>query len=589
VKPLRTQAPVDLDPLLSSLTALAVDCQTTGNRAAHDHLLEIGWAGVGPALAAGEAGPQALFAALPEGVDLPPVVAKLTGIQADDLQAASPSREAWQRLCAAAAALPVCASGSDPIFLIHYARFERPFLQRLHSRSGDAGAFPFQIICTHAIARRLLPHLPRCGLRALAGYFGFTLDGRKRAASHAQATRIIWEHLIPLLAAAGIRRLSALMAWLETPARPGQVLKSYPMPRGLRLDTPDHCGVYQLRRSNGDLLYVGKARSLKRRINSYFQTRRRHPEHILEMLTQARALDYTLTPTALEAALLEADRIQQSAPPYNIKLKPRETRPIFCSLDFQTAGAPDRPELSIGPLPSERSLAAFRFVVAQCGRIDPSLPDETAILAEGLDIPVSYLPPRQALTEGLARYREKFDARGDLILAGRLLLKRGVVLWHRYNQHAATTAEDDEQKMLADGHTKEWTPAAVLEMIDGIVRRGSHLVRRGRWFQILANTTLCWETPQRETSPVRTLCIQQGAISPAAERSTLDDTATEIAAAPPRMAGRQIFRSAHTYDRLRVLTTEIRRLLGEGRRIRVFPATGGPIANHGLMRLFNLM
>jgi DNA polymerase III epsilon subunit-like protein len=589
VKPLRTQAPGDADPPLARLTALAVDCQTTGNRAAHDHLLEIGWAAVGPLPAAAETGPQALFAALPEGVDLPPVVAKLTGIQTDDLQAASSPREAWHRLCDAAAALPVCASGSNPIFLIHYARFERPFLQRLHARSGDAGAFPFRIVCTHAIARRLLPHLPRCGLRALAGYFDFTLGGRKRAARHALATRFIWEHLLPLLAAEGIRRLSALLAWLEKPARPGRVLKSYPMPRGLRLDTPDHCGVYQLRRSNGDLLYVGKARSLKRRINSYFQTRRRHPEHILEMLTQARALDYTLTPTALEAALLEADRIQQYTPPYNVMLQPREVRPVFCSPDFQSAGAPDRPELSVGPLPSARSLAAFRFVVAQCGRIDPTLPDETATLAAYLDIPVACLPPRSALAEGLAHYRERFDACGDLILAGRLLRKRGVVLWLRHRKLAATKVGDDDQDTVAGGHAKEWTPAAVVEMLDGMVRRGSHLVRRGRWFQILANATLCWDTPRGEASPMRTLCIRQGAIRPAAATVRLDGKTLAPAAAPSRMAGRQIFRSAQTYDRLRVLTTEMRRLLDEGRRVRLFPSTGGAVANHGLLRLFNLI
>lgn len=580
---------IDRDQPLKSLAALALDCQTTGANAGRDHLLEIGWVSIGPGPFAGRCDPSAHLVTLPEGVKLPSIIARLTGVREDDFRTALSLERVWGHLVEAVDALAASPAAPKGVVLIHYARFERPFLQRLHARCGDGGAFPFQIVCTHTIARRLLPHLPRCGLRALAGYFGYPLDDRKRAASHARATGVIWENLIPLLAAEGIRKWSALAAWLDRPRPSGRGRKSYPMPRALRLETPDHPGVYRLRRSNGDLLYVGKARSLKRRINSYFQSRRRHPEHILEMLTQARDLDFTPTPTALEAALLEADLIKQAAPPYNILLKPRETAPVFFADDFQTAGAPDHPGLSVGPLPSERTLTAFRFVLAQCGRSNPALPTETQELAAGLDIPKRYLPPRSLLAEGLDAYREACGYRGDLRRTGRQLLKRGLILWRLRKNNEARVEEDDDPAPLDAGDEKEWTAAAVMAMLDGIVRRGSHLVRRGRWLQILANATLCWETPDQKNSPKRILHIQHGRIRPAPERSVTKGLKAPSPAPPTRMAGRQIFSSAATYDRLRVLTTELRRLAGENRRLQILPSVGGPIANRGLVRLFDLI
>ncbi len=574
-----------IDPPLAQLAALALDCQTTGASVVRDHVLEIGWARIGPVSVSTPEDPCAYLVALPDGAKIPPKIAKLTGIQDRDLKTAHRPRKAWRRLLMATAHLPVPAGGPGGVVLIHYTRFEIPFLNVLHVRCGHDGALPFQIVCTHAIARRLLPHLPRCGLRALAGYFGASLDERKRAADHAAATRTIWEGLVPLLAAKGVRQWSQLAAWLRRPPASGRVLKHYPMPRRLRLDTPDNPGVYRLRRSNGDLLYVGKARSLKRRINSYFQSRRRHPEHILEMLTQACDLDYFSTPTALEAALLEADLIQRSAPPYNIALKPRATAPVYFSDDFQTAGLPGSPEYPVGPLPSEKSLAAFRFVVAQCGRSNPALPGDAKELAVATDMPAAYLPPRSVLGEGLGLYRKICASPGDSTRTARRLLKRGLFLWRQ--DQAARMVAVEEKGGIKTGDDKAWSAAAVVALLDGIVRRGSQLVRRGRWLEILANATLCWEALGRDASDVHTLGIQLGRI----HAVPAEVISTKAAPLPPlsRTACRPAFTSAATYDRLRVLTTELRRLIGEGRRARILPASGGCIENSGLARILNLI
>ena len=124
-------------------------------------------------------------------------------------------------------------------------------------------------------------------------------------------------------------------------------------------------------------------------------------------------------------------------------------------------------------------------------------------------------------------------------------------------------------------------------MLDGIVRRGGHLVRRGRWFLTLANATLRWQvTPQNKVSE-RTLLIQDGHIRCAAGLSA-EKRQGRASSDPSQMARRQIFTSA-TYNRLRVLTTELRRLLGTQRCVHLRPAIGGAMDRKGLQRLLDLI
>jgi hypothetical protein len=189
----------------------------------------------------------------------------------------------------------------------------------------------------------------------------------------------------------------------------------------------------------------------------------------------------------------------------------------------------------------------------------------------------------------LDAYREACGYRGDLRRTGRQLLKRGLVLWRLSKKREAGVAADDDPVTLDAGGEKEWTAAAVMAMLDGIVRRGSHLVRRGRWLQILANATLCWETPDQKDSAERTLHIQHGRIRHTPEGAVKKGLRAPFPARPSRRACRQIFTGATTYDRLRVLTTELRRLAGEKRRVQILPSVGGPIANRGLVRLLNLI
>jgi excinuclease ABC subunit C len=75
-------------------------------------------------------------------------------------------------------------------------------------------------------------------------------------------------------------------------------------------------GVYLMKDPAGELLYIGKAASLRTRVSSYFV--RPADARIAQMVTRIGRIDYLETPTAIEALMLEAKLIRKYQPPYNI-------------------------------------------------------------------------------------------------------------------------------------------------------------------------------------------------------------------------------------------------------------------------------
>lgn len=82
-------------------------------------------------------------------------------------------------------------------------------------------------------------------------------------------------------------------------------------------ELPDSAGVYCMRGSKGDILYIGKAGNLRRRVSSYFL--RAHDARIERLMQEVREIGYEITETALEALILEAKRIKEHHPVYNIR------------------------------------------------------------------------------------------------------------------------------------------------------------------------------------------------------------------------------------------------------------------------------
>jgi excinuclease ABC subunit C len=90
---------------------------------------------------------------------------------------------------------------------------------------------------------------------------------------------------------------------------------------------PEAPGVYQFQDARGRMLYVGKAKLLRRRVLSYF-TRQLEPR-LAQMLGRARRLEFVVTATEVEALILENRLIKQHRPRYNVLLRDDKTYPYL--------------------------------------------------------------------------------------------------------------------------------------------------------------------------------------------------------------------------------------------------------------------
>ena len=183
-------------------------------------------------------------------------------------------------------------------------------------------------------------------------------------------------------------------------------------------------------RSNGDLLYIGKAKSIKQRVNSYFRQKAPLAEHTLEMLTQARGLDVTRTGSALEAALLESDEIKRYSPPYNIALRRLQRRLVYCGRDLSRRDALDDKEYLAGPLPAGKSseaLAAFGIWFNNAMQLD--VDNAAGIGYAMLTLPAEYAPEIDCLQQGFERFGRQHRDRSVNQTPLRFLTSLGAKLW----------------------------------------------------------------------------------------------------------------------------------------------------------------
>lgn len=533
---------------LSDLDVLAVDCQAT---AAHPrgHLLEIGWTRA----RAAKASVQARLVKLPDGVKIPRAVSRITGLSDARMRDAVDPPTAWFELLDHARMLTQQPAPT----VIHFARFELPFL-----RSLAAGDPPLEVVCTHDIARRLMPDLPRCSLRALAGYFGRAVGALRRSAEHVDATVFVWRELVRLLDAEGVTSWERLRDWLRAPAgRPRS--RVWPLARDVRLSLPDAPGVYRLLRTSGDVLYVGKATSLHQRVNSYFRRRHAVPERMLEMLSQVRAVSFEVTPTALEAALLEPDEIKRHCPPYNLALT--DAREVwFATPDLSARSRRPTAACPAGPFPSAQVLDQF----AALGRAS------RVALGSGRGAPeAAVFDAGHALLR--AAHRELRDVDHD---ACRRLLRLGTRLWREGRRDCESVSVEN----TGAGREAIWTPEHVQFSLERLALRAALARRRARWLVCLVDAAVVWSEPG--AIGARLLIIENGDIA------VLDSAPFDsLPPVPPGHRRRAVARKERLtlarFDRLRVFTTELKRLVAEGSPVAVRFGEAPALAGARLARM----
>jgi DNA polymerase III subunit epsilon len=542
-----------MEPRLHELDVLALDCQATGATPAHGDLLEIAWAVCAARGVVGSV--HSRFVVPRSRRPVSRAVRELTGWSEAVLGSAVAEHEAWSAL--RAHALPL--AGSAPArTVIHFARFELPFLHDLHERCGPRGeALPFDVVCLHAIAARLFPDLPRRNIRALSGYLGHSAELVRRSAGHVEATAFIWSALLPELAQRGIDTWSALRDWLAQPVKVTRAARrSFPFARERRRSLPDAPGVYRFLRCNGDVLYVGKAASMRKRVTSHFGAADRVGERALELLTQVHDVDCTETASLLEAALLEADEIKRLDPAYNVQLRGRERSAWFASGDFGEAVPRPDGAHRVGPLPSQHALAPLWALIALAGG-----DDSPRLRAAALAVPAGYLPDEPLFLEGWRVFAPEYLG-GPPATPARRVVRASRALWI-----ARGRAEPELDPSAAELAPDAWDLQRVRRRLERSLVQTGLLVRRARVLCLLADATIAFR--EREMDRARALVIAQARI---AERRALASIAAlaDLPARPlPALALRQAAFDAAAYDRMRVLSTELRRVHQEGGEVAV--------------------
>jgi excinuclease ABC subunit C len=148
--------------------------------------------------------------------------------------------------------------------------------------------------------------------------------------------------------------------------------------RRFQLTLPNAPGVYRMFDAAGEVLYVGKAKSLKKRVASYLRGNG-HTNRIARMIAETAAMEFVTTATETEALLLEANLIKQMKPRFNVLLRDDKSFPyILITGDHVSPrltkhrGARNRPGDYFGPFASvwavNRTITALQraFLLRTC-------------------------------------------------------------------------------------------------------------------------------------------------------------------------------------------------------------------------------
>lgn len=530
--------------MFERLPILLVDCQTTGTRPEDAHVVELAWCvTTAEAIRRDFASLpiEATLVRLPEGAPFPRAAREVSGLGEEALRDAPSPEEVWERFAA--------ATQRTPVAVAHYARFEEGFLRRW----ANVRAVPFpcepSILCTHRFAKRLLGGLPSASLRAVAGFLGRDLPELRRAGENVAATAWIWSRLVErfLEEESSARSVpyvdvAELRAWIEAkPKKPKAGSRIYVTPRETRLALPDAPGVYRFLSRGGRVLYVGKATSLRDRVNSYFRTRQNSRKKIAELMAQVHDVCVTEVETDVEAALLETDEIKALLPPYNVALRGQKVLPSFCSRDFSAATTtPDRHH-PLGPFASIEIFDEIHAVVRAL---------ETG---EGAFFLFWGIVEEPLLQEGLSLFRARHSLTSTVDPLALLALGAAKL---------ARDARAEQEESVGDGEDEErvWDAAEVADSLERRLASFVRNVRRARWRCRLTDATLTWDVPGRGR---RCLMLQGARLVDA--RWLGEGEAEPVPESWRRpLPERQGIVVGENFDRMRVALTELRRIAARG-------------------------
>ena len=94
-------------------------------------------------------------------------------------------------------------------------------------------------------------------------------------------------------------------------------------------ELPDLPGVYIMRNSSDEIIYVGKAINLKKRVSQYFDNNQNKGRKVLAMVSHINKFEYIIVENEVEALVLESNLIKKNRPKYNIVLRDDKQYPYI--------------------------------------------------------------------------------------------------------------------------------------------------------------------------------------------------------------------------------------------------------------------
>ncbi len=198
----------------------------------------------------------------------------------------------------------------DRIFVAHNAQFDFSFLKK---EFEDVGInWQTKKLCTVRLSRKIIPGLESYSLGRLAESLGIKIPDRHRAGGDAQATARIFSLLLQRdqdgVIAKALKRNS------------GETILPPNLPKEDFDRLPAKAGVYYFLDGHGQIIYVGKALNIKKRIAGHFTGEAREWSRS-NIRNEIHHLTYELTGSELIALILESQEIRRLWPKYNLAQK----------------------------------------------------------------------------------------------------------------------------------------------------------------------------------------------------------------------------------------------------------------------------
>lgn len=223
-----------------------------------------------------------------------PFVVKLTGINNTMLQSAPKFFEVAKR---------IIEITQDCVVVAHNAQFDYRILRTEFSRLGYN--FERQNLCTVELSKKLIPEQPSYSLGKLVRALGIPMADRHRASGDALATVKLFKMLLDKDLEKEI-----VKTFIKTEIEKGLAPKLLDIISGI----PSTVGIYYIHKENGDIIYIGRSKNIKKRVNQHFTSTSRKDKKIQ---IEVFSVTYEETGSELIALLKESEEIKVNKPSYN--------------------------------------------------------------------------------------------------------------------------------------------------------------------------------------------------------------------------------------------------------------------------------